>query len=564
MKTLPNKSQIPIAAFIIVAGIVLTLFRNWEPTGETWRYWWFARIFAETGKFPIIDRSPLWVLYLNLFRWLGYPASVTVEYILTLLILAISLIILFKRYLGLPLAAFAVFLWFPFFQNAEPSVQNLALACSCLAIVLRTTKPTRFRLTISYALLGCAYMLASSYIIFVLIFVVWDSIKFFRKNNLRDALIKIRPKLHDWPILFALILLTWFNIMQSSNPHNNAWCATATWFPTKPKKLFDVAFIHHHNWYYIFGKYGTFKDQDFYFTNQELFNGADDMIGAIRANPKFVAGRIARNIKDAFSLVASFTALPRFFYTKSAQAYLHYVIFLFFIIPFILAVLYGAFRACKSQDMVLFVISNILIFGTSIMFAPKTRYMHTFIPVLILSAFWYGDRIRNRVKNLRLSYFIIFTFLIFFSNSITRWGTIAGDIARDISQGEIRVMERQPYSLKASFKSIEPLIQNCNGVLSLEHCFFGAFTDIPLDKNYDIWEIPPFGHLGDSDYDGLRPDRIDCLLVSHELATGVGVATNYQIRYQNYIRPYIKELKDKGAKIYDIKEFGQAIILWRE
>ena len=96
MKSFTDKYQIPIAAFVIAAAAALTLFRHWEPTGETWGYWFFARVFAETGKFIIFDRSPLCVLYLNLFRWIGYPASVTLESIATLFLVSGSLIILFK------------------------------------------------------------------------------------------------------------------------------------------------------------------------------------------------------------------------------------------------------------------------------------------------------------------------------------------------------------------------------------------------------------------------------------------------------------------------------------
>ena len=39
--------------------------------------------------------------------------------------------------------------------------------------------------------------------------------------------------------------------------------------------------------------------------------------------------------------------------------------------------------------------------------------------------------------------------------------------------------------------------------------------------------------LNDSEYNGLRPDRIDCLLISNNLATNTGASTNFQIRYEN-------------------------------
>ena len=85
-----------LAVLTLAAGTGLTLFRHWEPGGETFLYWFFARVFGETGTFIILGRSPLYVLYLNLFHWMGYPTSVTVEYVATTLITAISLMVLLR------------------------------------------------------------------------------------------------------------------------------------------------------------------------------------------------------------------------------------------------------------------------------------------------------------------------------------------------------------------------------------------------------------------------------------------------------------------------------------
>lgn len=567
-----NKFSIIIAGLAVAIGIALTLFRHWEPSSESWGYWLFARIFAETGRFVIVSRGSLYVLYLNLFRGLGYPYSVIVEYISTSLILAVSLVLLFRRYLGLFWAVFIVILWLPFFQAAEPPIQNLALACCCLAIAARNTKPTRFRLALSYALFGFAYMFRTPYIIFIGVFATWDILKVFRQNNLKNSFLILFPKKYDWPILVVLVLLVWFSTMQSGHPWNNGWFATTRWFPSKGKTLSDASFIQNYNWYYIYYKYGTFKDKDFYFTNQEAFGGAKDMIGLIRANPRFVASQFIRQIKGNFSTIASFTQLPQFLYTKIDRlGYFYYVIFLFFTVPFVFAISYGALRCCKDKVMILFIIANILLIGVNALVAFKTRYMQPLIPILTLCAFWYGNKIYSIFSNRMMSFkltqrqgltvrnIIIFFAFIFFSNSFLTWAAIVKNVAADISKGEIKVMEDRDYSYKASFNSFMPLIRNCKGVLTLEHAFIGAFTEIPLDRIYDIWEIPPFGHFGDSTYKGLYPDRIDCILIFHELATGIGYATNYQIRYQNYIKPYAQYLRDRGAKVYDIEKFGQAV-----
>jgi len=38
-----------IAGFVVFIAVVLTLFNRWESSGESWFYWFFARIFADTN-----------------------------------------------------------------------------------------------------------------------------------------------------------------------------------------------------------------------------------------------------------------------------------------------------------------------------------------------------------------------------------------------------------------------------------------------------------------------------------------------------------------------------------
>ena len=124
-------------------------------------------------------------------------------------------------------------------------------------------------------------------------------------------------------------------------------------------------------------------------------------------------------------------------------------------------------------------------------------------------------------------------------------------------------MESKEYSIKAAYPELLKVTNGCKGILSLESLFFGAFTALPLNKIYSPWEIPPFGSLHDSSYEGLNPDRIDCVLISSDLATGVGAGTNIQIRYQNFVKPYINNLRSIGAITYDIDGFGQVVVFNR-
>lgn len=610
-----NVLKLSLLALGVIIVLGISLFRRWEISPESTFYWYWARVFSETGRFVIFDRSPLYTLYLNAFRWLGYPSSVTVEYLVTSIILITSMVILFRKYLGLTLAVFAALLWLPYLStDAEPPVQHLALACSCLAIVARQTNNSRYRLAVSYALLGLASMFRQTYLIFMLVFLFWDILQILRKNGLKAFLFKAYPKFSDWPVAIVIGLLIWFVAMQSPNPWNNAWGSSTTYFPTQGKS-FSEANIQHLNWAYIESKYGSFEGKDFYFTNQEAFGGATNTLDAIRANPQFIFQLISNNIIYLVQLAVGFTMVPMIF------PYPWFILYLL-AISFIL---YGAFRACKNESMVLFVIANIFTIGVTVISVPKTRYMLPFIPILILSAYWYCTQVQGILtRNWQasrlvyvgivgliltsiwlvirrfftplpfgvlpqaayiVSYAISLTliiigiykyqdkaqkrllflsplalplFLILLSTGVFQWKT---QISEVIHQREIRVMENYPYSMKASYERLNSLIHDGDGVLALESTFIGAFMDVPLVKVYDVWEIPPFGHLGDPAYDGLRPDRINVIFISHALAAEVGAATNIQIRYQNYIKPYIEKLQLMGATTYEITGFGQAVIL---
>ena len=155
--------------------------------------------------------------------------------------------------------------------------------------------------------------------------------------------------------------------------------------------------------------------------------------------------------------------------------------------------------------------------------------------------------------------------IVYLSLGSLDWWTLSSGIAGNLSRGETRVLEYAEstsyLSMKASFDELNPLIADCDGVMSLEHTFIAAFMDTPVDRVYDIMEIPPFGRLGESDYDGLRPDRIDCVLVSERLTTAIGHGTNIRIRYANYIEPYVEQLREMGAATHEVERFGQVIIL---
>lgn len=641
------ENQWLLVAVIAGVAILISVFARWEIGHETVGYWLFARIFAETGDFVITDRSPLYTVYLNGFRWIGYPHSVTAEYLVSTVIVVAAMIAVFRPYLRPLWCVFAVILWLPVLQLAEPSVQKMALACVCWAVVARRARPGVYGSAASYSLLGMAYMFRSPFLLFLVVFLAWDMLTLIRSGRFRILATcnGWRPRLTQLPLVLLIALMVLFMARQSESSWNNVYFSSTEYFPNDGKSF---TMVQNWNWGYIINHHQTFIGNDFYNTNIELFNGASSTLDMVRANPKFVAKQTFRWGRDFVIIGARMTEFPRFW--SWAPLGNHY-----FAPTLLAALVFGAFAATRKKSdisMSLLVVGAILLVGSTVVTRPEGRYMVPVIPVLILSSVWYLDQaqrlsetwLKSKPKilfwggvagvvaltiyfavhaNFHITnfgpatsallhpsideglgpdwgytlVFVVFGYavaaslilrswnkaslvsqwatrwvnlllipviLILFSNGLVLWKIYGHGAFNNLRDGEIRVMElRGGLSIKDSRETLSSLTSKCRGVLAIEHAAISAFTDVPLDRVYDVMEIPPFGTLSDSAYNGLRPDRVDCVLVSGTLATMVGAATNVKLRYDNYIVPYVEKLKDMGATTIPVPNFGEAIILNR-
>ncbi len=621
-----NYSRYFLIIFISILAVFLSMFQGWEMTSESWGYWYFARVFSETGGFIVIDRSPLYILYLNLFNWLPYPISVNVEYLVTTTFTMIVIVIFSQRYLGKWIALFAAFAWLPYLQTGEPPVQKLALAFSLMAIMLRNKNNERIYLTTSYAFLLLSYLFRQTYLILIFLLFVADIYRIIRRDGGIKALISWRPKLAtDWPFVIVIGIIFWFLFSQSTSPWNNVWYSSTEWFPGNAKSMASGGALQHFNWIYIQNIYGTFVGHDFYFTNKEAFSGATNSLGMLLANPVLFAEIIFHNLKNLVPGMG-FIWLPK----------TGFVIFDFLLMHLLfIAIIYGSFRAARDWNTKVLLFSSLVLVGLTLLAMPKSRYMFPLIPIFIMSLSWYGKILVIYIKKLNPNdqklfknfslfmviifilslllftitdvsshqfryYFFLFCSLFAFvfafifyiiskcaKNNLNNrlrlillslpiltllcwssidnliiWAKLPNKIASDITMNKIQLLEnRNEVSFKATYSKVQEAICDCKGIMSLESTFLGAFFDVPLNKIYDIWEIPPFGDLNNSPYKKLNPKRVDCILISKALETEVGMGTNVQIRYQNYIKPYVNKLKSIGAVTYTIPNFGQAIVL---
>lgn len=563
-----KKSSLQTGAIIaiIFGGVILSLFVSWEPSNETWGYWLFARIWAETGRTVVLFRSPLYTIYLNLFRVFNYPLSVDLEYVVTTFIGSASIYIFALNFFNKIPALIAALAWIPYMQVSEPPTQKLTLALSTFALLLRLKFNKRFHKIVSYAFLIIAYTLRPTFLILLAFFLISDFLGEWlpniRKRNFRFIKMNLKT---DWPLFVVLGLYIYLNLAQSTNAWNNGWFTSTKWFPYSGKQFASLSL---YNSAYISQNYLNLKVPDFYFTNKDLFNGATDFISAYKVNPEFINKEIKKYLVESIPIIANMTVIP------AINPRLPFVIYLLVVI----IILYGVLRRAKNNRFYLaFILGSILMIIVSIVFAsPAPRYLFPVIPLAILSANWYFQKLSRLLYIGQNKIFIdavaILMIIIFanskpFLQSPSGWTAIVKNAFISVKNTNFRIMETDleevsvPQHLRSSQRQIIAEVKKCKGIMSLEHSFFGAFTKIPISNIYDIWEIPPFGNLGSSEYDGLYPERVDCLFNSWKLMNNSGYPTNERVRFLGYIKPYIGKLISIGAKEIEIKDYGKAVIL---
>lgn len=366
-------------------AILASLTRCWEPGGESWSYWYFARVFAESGKFVVVERGPLYILYLNLFMYFPYPYSVIAEYVVTTSLAVLALIFFSRLYLGDFLSIFAAILWLPFMQSAEPPVQKLALACCLVAVLVRRKSDQRSNILTAYSLMFLAYLFRQTYVIVIVTFLLYDFVSLVMTRSRAQILALIRPRLSsDWPLIFVLAFLAVVLVNQSTHPFNNTWFTSTQWFPSDGKTMLRGGALQGLNWAYIIDKYGSFYGHDFYFTNVEAFGSAKSLFGAINSNPEYFVKYLASNVKGIVA-VATQGTLP--------QGYGIVRLILF------IGIVVGALFGTQDRTSQIFIVGCLGMLMTSVMHFPIRRHLFPIIPIFIVAASFYGEKISARLAS---------------------------------------------------------------------------------------------------------------------------------------------------------------------
>ena len=612
-----------------------------EGGGETWGYWVFADELYNEGRFISQSRSPLYILYFQLFYWAGFPNFVYMEWITTSLITGLSLYLLLRIQLSEWVSIFGVVIWLPFIRYSEPPVLSLALAMTSIAFIIRSNSlnlyTDRSVITASYTFLIMAYLLRSTYILPLVIVVLYDLWNYYKLNGFRNIFIIMIPTPRDWYLLAVITFLIVSSLLISVHPWNNPWFSSTTWLPVSEENpsLLYSGFIQLMNEQYIESNYGDFTSHDIYFTNKELFGDATTFFSAFFSNYDFVIKQWWKNILYLFEMTSNLNL-----FSNSIA-----------LIPWFggligsILILYGSIKfTVSNKQILLLLIATILLIGSSVIAAPKLRYMVPAVPFLIYSAYWYSTLIKKvvlpKIFGTKTSFVnsilfliayltlvviillfsermifsdsfitlnpkyvgvydwlipvILITYFLLFIGLLSQFFSFSSDkfrvrirkyitymiipvlflsftpatshwieISRNVLVGP-KVLKNDNFSFISSKDRIISLGANCIGIMALEHQIMSIIFSKSNTVIYDISEIPPFGNLNNSEYDGLNLNRIDCLFISNKLSKGVSRATNRTLRFKNFIQPYEIELLSSGASSHTIGGFGKVIILQKD
>jgi hypothetical protein len=131
----------------------------------------------------------------------------------------------------------------------------------------------------------------------------------------------------------------------------------------------------------------------------------------------------------------------------------------------------------------------------------------------------------------------------------------------NILSDELKIHTGEYENIKHIIPVINKETKVCTGLMAHETSFIGSFTNLELDKLFNVYEIPPFGDYFNTSYSNLNIKKINCLFISNSFKNSEGGGhTNQKIRYDNYIKYYSDYLIKLGAVIHKIPNTGELII----
>lgn len=557
-----------VTAFLVAVALTIgTPDTGAEDIGN----WFHARLFFEDWGFINLAKSAVYQIYLMPFSFLPYPESIVLERFISVFIgftlVAWSLMVFFGAGIGLMIALATA----PDILLTTPTSQVFAVALAFSAFATRLRRRPDDARTIAnfYLMLLASWAFRSNTILILACALAWDAWLLHRARAWR-ALFHRHVVKACLPILVMMTVIGVFAIDQSPHRWNNYQLLENQWQPPKGQ----IATVMSHT----IANYNKWKDPDtggvpftVYHQHARFFGTATTIGEMLVANPLEIAGHIVRNAGAVMVTLTSMTNIGQSLlrYTALNWSGSDKVLFDHRIVGvagfLIITALFGAavwlaFRMPGRQILVVLLIGMAATVGVSGLLTngSSTRILYPAYPLMALVLGVCCRFVAGRFFGTgggRTG--IVLTVLLVATFSQIGWARAdihsgwAGPFRRvaAAAAGDTELWFHSGERA-AVYRRAEEIIDACHGLMpaALPHDLF-AFGHVPVDKLYSPFEIPPYGSLGDSPYDGLRPDRIDCLFIPNNIRQPGESITNIKRRFEYYIRPYGERLIAQGARV---------------
>ncbi len=554
--------------FFLLINILVGLNSLDFYSGEQYGYWYFNKIFGIESLFPDVSRSPIYIIYLNLFSWIDVPFNYYSEAIISNFLLSISLFFLFRKEYNSFYVFLIIALSIGFFYNLIPYPQALALSFLNFAIILRRTKNS-LNYFLSYTLIILAIYCRITYIIVLILFIFFDLFKeyqnFLKKN-----------KSFDYKKIFLLFIIitiffianSFFKSRISPSKFNNGYFQSLEWKPSKSKSNIDIAFQVNFNFLYN-EKYKeniNKNEKDFYFVNKVAFHGSETLLESINSNPKFVIWGIIKNTSHLVPLILNKFNSRNYLPSCSGIGHSCYANYFYISFVFILFLLFNYYFFFKKKyendlDIKCYSIINYALIISTVLAMPKLRYMTPFVFFLVPFNLYLISMLIKVVKFKKIQ--IILSILLIFSFSYFNY---TYQYLKDYLSFE-KILKNFD-SIKNYHSKISQLnskIRNCDTIFVNNPTFILANNNFFEHQVYSLHDIPPFGNYKDEQKLRIYKNiNIECLLLDNEMKFAGGAsrgnATDFEIRRKNYLEPFLISNERNLVELTDYGTFGKLYI----
>lgn len=533
---------------------------------EQYGYWYFAKIFSESYEFSDISRSPLYIVYLNLFNYLEFPYNMLSDSIVSNFVATISLYFLFKERLESKFLIVILILSIGFLYNSIPYTQSLAFGIANFALFFRIKGGDK-NFIISYILIISSIFFRNTYIIIFLVFIFFDICKIFFFSD--AAKIK-KLSILALSIIVLFLSTLYFESKIAVSKYNNGYFNINTWSPTKSKSNTDIAFLLNYNYLFIEKNSETLEEsqKDFFYTNKIVFNDAQTLSEAVLNNHNFFVWGLLKNLTHIPPIIINKFTLRNFFpECKNGHSCITNYVFIllgscyvfFFLLKYFLEDYFITknYQRMIKDDFLIYGFGNLCLIMITALAMPKMRYMIPFlyflIPITISSYYYFKKKIQKK-------YLLnIFTFILIYLFSFSQMNHIAFSNFYKIIKNKTHFKIFENYS--NDIEKITKELENCETILVNTPTLIVSFTNYNEKNVKTFFEIPPFGKYSKTGLNMTEEMFINCILFDESLAKSKGqnrgTGPNYNLRRQNYLFPFIdfnQELLIKKVKFNNLGE----------